>query len=587
MGRGRRARARCARAADGRGAPGSITGIKADSRVVGPGDLFVALNTGVEHVADAAARGAATLVPDDQEAALAALASLVRSKSEARVVAVVGSDRQDVDQGHPRGALQCRHPDGLGGGEPEQRDRPSAHRLPARARHGGARDRDGDARARADRGALRDRPARRRGRHARSGPSTSSSSARSSASPRRTPRRSLRSRPAGIAVVPADAPELEPHLGRTDIEIRRFDRVAGRRQPGTTGASSLGGRDVALALPFTAAPHGREHARRARRLRRARAAARPGPGGRRRDQALALARGGDAAPGRWPRRQRRLQREPDLDAGSARSTSRSVPATRRRVAILGEMAELGRRVAPLPRARSAASLDELGIELVIAVGEPRAATSVTSTGAAGLDVPDVDGSRAGARRLPRAGRRDPRQGIAGGRARRHPGLDRETGKGMVRVLIAGLVAMVIAIVIGPTFIDWLRRTGVGQQIREEGPARHIVKQGTPTMGGLLILATAVDAVPRALAVHAAGPRAAVRRRSAAPRSASPTTTSRCASAARSGSRAAGRCSVSSLITIGGRLGRDAGRLPRHRDLLPDRRRQHRPRLASTSRSSSS
>ena len=62
---------------------------------------------------------------------------------------------------------------------------------------------------------------------------------------------------------------------------------------------------------------------------------------------------------------------------------------------------------------------------------------------------------------------------------------------MVRVLIAGLVAMVIAILIGPTFIDWLRRTGVGQQIREEGPARHIVKQGTPTMGGLLILATAI------------------------------------------------------------------------------------------------
>ena len=62
---------------------------------------------------------------------------------------------------------------------------------------------------------------------------------------------------------------------------------------------------------------------------------------------------------------------------------------------------------------------------------------------------------------------------------------------MVRVLIAGLVAMVLAIVIGPTFIEWLRRTGVGQQIREEGPARHIVKQGTPTMGGLLILATAV------------------------------------------------------------------------------------------------
>ena len=62
---------------------------------------------------------------------------------------------------------------------------------------------------------------------------------------------------------------------------------------------------------------------------------------------------------------------------------------------------------------------------------------------------------------------------------------------MVRVLIAGLVAMVIAVVIGPTFIEGLRRRGVGQQIRAEGPAGHHVKQGTPTMGGLLILFAAL------------------------------------------------------------------------------------------------
>jgi UDP-N-acetylmuramoyl-tripeptide--D-alanyl-D-alanine ligase len=70
---------------------GEIAAIKADSREVGPGDLFIAVNAWVEFVDDARARGAATLVPDDQEAALAALASLVRSKSDARVVAVVGS----------------------------------------------------------------------------------------------------------------------------------------------------------------------------------------------------------------------------------------------------------------------------------------------------------------------------------------------------------------------------------------------------------------------------------------------------------------------------------------------------------------
>jgi phospho-N-acetylmuramoyl-pentapeptide-transferase len=62
---------------------------------------------------------------------------------------------------------------------------------------------------------------------------------------------------------------------------------------------------------------------------------------------------------------------------------------------------------------------------------------------------------------------------------------------MVRVLIAGLVAMVIAVVIGPQFIEWLRRQGVGQQIRAELPVGHATKQGTPTMGGLLILVAAL------------------------------------------------------------------------------------------------
>ncbi len=62
---------------------------------------------------------------------------------------------------------------------------------------------------------------------------------------------------------------------------------------------------------------------------------------------------------------------------------------------------------------------------------------------------------------------------------------------MVRVLIAGLIAMVISIVIGPKFIEFLRRNELGQPIREDGPAGHVVKQGTPVMGGLLILLCAV------------------------------------------------------------------------------------------------
>src|SRR5262249_43952947 len=56
------------------------------------GDLFVALGDGRAYLDDARARGAAaTLVPDDGFAALAALGRAVRAKSQARVVAITGS----------------------------------------------------------------------------------------------------------------------------------------------------------------------------------------------------------------------------------------------------------------------------------------------------------------------------------------------------------------------------------------------------------------------------------------------------------------------------------------------------------------
>ncbi|TMJ98101.1 MAG: phospho-N-acetylmuramoyl-pentapeptide-transferase, partial [Actinobacteria bacterium] len=58
---------------------------------------------------------------------------------------------------------------------------------------------------------------------------------------------------------------------------------------------------------------------------------------------------------------------------------------------------------------------------------------------------------------------------------------------MEKVLLSGLVAMVISIVAGPKFIEFLRQNEFGQHIREEGPEGHRVKTGTPTMGGLLIM----------------------------------------------------------------------------------------------------
>jgi phospho-N-acetylmuramoyl-pentapeptide-transferase len=60
---------------------------------------------------------------------------------------------------------------------------------------------------------------------------------------------------------------------------------------------------------------------------------------------------------------------------------------------------------------------------------------------------------------------------------------------VVRVLIAGILAMVLSILAGPRFIRFLREREYGAHIREEGPKHHFAKQGTPTMGGLLIVAS--------------------------------------------------------------------------------------------------
>ena len=57
---------------------------------------------------------------------------------------------------------------------------------------------------------------------------------------------------------------------------------------------------------------------------------------------------------------------------------------------------------------------------------------------------------------------------------------------MVRVLIAGITAMVISILVGPRFIRFLREKEYGEHVNPDVPQQH-GKQGTPTMGGLLVL----------------------------------------------------------------------------------------------------
>lgn len=56
-----------------------------------------------------------------------------------------------------------------------------------------------------------------------------------------------------------------------------------------------------------------------------------------------------------------------------------------------------------------------------------------------------------------------------------------------RGLMSAVTALVIALWAGPTVIAWLTRLKVGQAVRTDGPQTHLVKSGTPTMGGVLIL----------------------------------------------------------------------------------------------------
>ncbi|MGH7337105.1 MAG: phospho-N-acetylmuramoyl-pentapeptide-transferase [Myxococcota bacterium] len=56
-----------------------------------------------------------------------------------------------------------------------------------------------------------------------------------------------------------------------------------------------------------------------------------------------------------------------------------------------------------------------------------------------------------------------------------------------RTAAAVATAILLSLVCGPWFVRTLRRLSVGQNIRDVGPQSHLVKAGTPTMGGLLIL----------------------------------------------------------------------------------------------------
>lgn len=59
---------------------------------------------------------------------------------------------------------------------------------------------------------------------------------------------------------------------------------------------------------------------------------------------------------------------------------------------------------------------------------------------------------------------------------------------MLQIFIAGAVAFLVSVFFTPFLIKKFSAEGLGQEIREEGPKSHFKKRGTPTMGGIAILA---------------------------------------------------------------------------------------------------
>jgi len=57
----------------------------------------------------------------------------------------------------------------------------------------------------------------------------------------------------------------------------------------------------------------------------------------------------------------------------------------------------------------------------------------------------------------------------------------------MRAILGALTALVISFIVGPKMIKSLSVNQLGQVIREDGPETHLLKAGTPTMGGALIL----------------------------------------------------------------------------------------------------
>ena len=62
---------------------------------------------------------------------------------------------------------------------------------------------------------------------------------------------------------------------------------------------------------------------------------------------------------------------------------------------------------------------------------------------------------------------------------------------MTAVLLAGMFSLVISLFATPVYVKWLVKKQFGQFIRQDGPTAHYTKRGTPTMGGVMIIAAVI------------------------------------------------------------------------------------------------
>nr|MBA4115920.1 phospho-N-acetylmuramoyl-pentapeptide-transferase [Rubrobacter sp.] len=65
---------------------------------------------------------------------------------------------------------------------------------------------------------------------------------------------------------------------------------------------------------------------------------------------------------------------------------------------------------------------------------------------------------------------------------------------MFSVILAAAIAFAVTVSLGSKFIVFLQNKKFGQFVREEGPQTHLIKQGTPTMGGVVMLVGLVAAL---------------------------------------------------------------------------------------------